>query len=118
MDKDKIMNTTLPLNIGDEAAFDTAVIGSSLPVLVDFWAPWCGPCKMLAPMLEEIAREQENVLRVAKVNVDENPDLAQRFGIRALPTLLIFSEGKIKETVVGLTGKKKLLEKAGIGLPA
>jgi thioredoxin 1 len=112
------MNPSLPLTLGDEAAFDAAVIDSTLPVLVDFWAPWCGPCKMLAPLLDEIAREQEGVLRVVKVNVDESPDLAKRFNIRSIPTLLIFSEGKLKDTVVGLAGKKKLLEKAGIAVAA
>jgi thioredoxin len=109
------MNSSLPLLIGDETSFDDAVIRSPLPVLVDFWAPWCGPCKMLAPLLDQIAQEHSGVLRVAKVNVDEQPALAQRYGIRALPTMLVFSGGKLKETVVGLTGKKALLVKIGIG---
>lgn len=112
------MNPSLPIIVGDETSFDDAVIGSPLPVLVDFWAPWCGPCKMLAPLLDQIAQEHSGSLRVAKVNVDEQPALAQRYGIRALPTMLVFSGGKLKETITGLAGKKVLLEKIGIGSPA
>lgn len=106
------MNTNEPINI-NEASFDLAVTQSPVPVLVDFWAPWCGPCRMIAPVLDEIARESEGRVRVTKVNVDENPALSARFGVRSIPTLLIFSGGALKETIVGLSSKQKLLEKLG-----
>jgi thioredoxin len=104
------MNSTEPININEES-FDRAVVRSPVPVLVDFWAPWCGPCKMIAPVLDEIARENAGTLRVTKVNVDDNPSLAARFGIRSIPTLLVFSDGQLKDTVIGLTSKQNLLSK-------
>ena len=81
-----------PINI-NEASFERAVIQSPIPVVVDFWAPWCGPCKMIAPLLDEIAKESDGRFRVAKVNIDDDPALQQRFGIRGVPTLLFFSGG-------------------------
>lgn len=99
-----------PININAES-FDAAVTKSPVPVLVDFWAPWCGPCKMISPVLDEIAKENAETLRVAKVNVDDNQDLAAKFGVRGIPTLLIFKGGELKETVVGMTSKKTLLDK-------
>ena len=104
------MNSSEPININEES-FERAVIQSPVPVLVDFWAPWCGPCKMIAPLLDEIARENAGALRVTKVNVDDNPSLSARFGIRSVPTLLIFSEGRLRDTVVGVTSKQNLLSK-------
>ena len=89
-----------PINI-NEASFEKAVLQSPVPTLVDFWAEWCGPCKMIAPLLDEIARESEGRFRVAKVNIDDEPALMQRFGVRAVPTLLFFSGGELRETVVG-----------------
>ncbi len=80
-------------------------------VLVDFWAEWCGPCKMIAPVLDELADEKAGSLKVGKVNVDDNQDLATRYGIRAIPTLLLFKGGQIKEQIVGATGKKDLEKK-------
>src|SRR5262245_5012629 len=96
-----------PITVTD-ANFDQVVSASSQPVLVDFWAPWCGPCRMLAPVLDEIAAEQEGKAVVAKLDVDENPKIASRFGIKALPTLLVFKGGEVVDTIQGLAPKTKL----------
>ena len=107
------MNSSEPININEES-FERAVIQSPIPVLVDFWAPWCGPCKAVAPMLDEIARENAGALRVAKVNVDDNPSLSERFGIRCIPTFLVFVDGQLRHTVVGVTSKQNLLSKVAV----
>ena len=104
------MNSSEPININEES-FERAVDQSPVPVLVDFWAPWCGPCKMIAPLLDEIARENAGALRVTKVNVDDNPSLSERFGVRSIPTLLVFANGQLKDTVIGVTSKQNLLSK-------
>jgi thioredoxin 1 len=104
------MKTTMTIN---ETNFEAEVLRSAVPVLVDFWAEWCGPCKMIAPVLDEIATEQTGRAKVAKVNVDENPALAARFGIRSIPTLLFFAGGEVKDQLVGVAGKKVIASKIG-----
>jgi thioredoxin 1 len=89
--------------------FDNEVSSSNLPVLVDFWAEWCGPCKSLGPILEEISNDLEGKLKVVKVNLDENQDLAMKYSIRSIPTLLLFKEGELIDTKVGLLPKSDLV---------
>ena len=102
------MKTTIEIN---GANFECEVLQSNQPVLVDFWAEWCGPCKMLAPGLDEIATEQAGRAKVAKVNVDNNLVLASRFGIQSIPTLLYFAGGEVRDKTVGVTGKRVILSK-------
>ena len=91
-----------------DANFDSEVLQSDLPVLVDYWAEWCGPCKMIAPILEEIVAEYDGRLKVAKLNIDENPDTPPKFGIRGIPTLMLFKGGDIEATKVGALSKSQL----------
>ena len=93
----------------DESNFDREVNQSDKPVIVDFWAEWCGPCKMIAPMLDEIAKEKAESVKVAKVNVDENQSLSFKYNIRAIPSLLFFKNGQLRDQVTGMTSKKDLL---------
>lgn len=93
------------------ADFDAAVKEAGKPTVVDFWAPWCGPCKALTPILEEVASEMGDEALVCKVNVDENQDIAQRHGVRAIPTLLFFKNGQMVDQVVGLSSKEDLKQR-------
>lgn len=94
-----------------ESNFKNEVLESNLPVLVDFWAPWCGPCKMLAPHLEEVAKEFEGKIKVGKVNIDDHSGLAGRFGVMSIPTLMFFKSGKAQGQVVGVLSKQDLKKK-------
>jgi thioredoxin 1 len=99
------MSSALP--VGD-ANFQSEVLESELPVLVDFWAPWCGPCRMVAPVVEEIAEQYNGKLKVVKVNTDENPQVASQYGIRSIPTLMVFKGGSKVDMVVGAVPKTTL----------
>ncbi len=99
-----------PLEVND-SSFETEVLKSDIPVLVDFWAVWCGPCKMIAPVVEEIAEEQKGKLKVTKLDVDNNPETSMRFSIRSIPTLMVFKGGKVVEQIIGAVPKRNLLEK-------
>jgi len=92
------------------STFDELVNSSETPIVVDFWAEWCGPCKMIAPILSEIAAEQAGKVTIAKLNVDENPDLAMRFNVMSIPTLLVFHKGEVAKRLVGAKGKGQLLQ--------
>ena len=101
MSSDLIKHTT-------DATFDADVLKSGTPVLVDYWAEWCGPCKMIAPMLDETAQEMDGKLQIAKMNVDENREIPAKFGIRGIPTLMLFKDGQLAATKVGALSKAQL----------
>ena len=98
-----------PIKISDDG-FEQDVLQADRPVLVDFWAEWCGPCKMIAPILDEVAAEFGDRITVAKLNVDENPRTPPRFGIRGIPTLILFKNGEVQATKVGAVGKAALVD--------
>jgi thioredoxin 1 len=93
-----------------DASFEADVLKSGRPVLVDFWAEWCGPCKMIAPALEEIAQQMGEQVTVAKLNIDENPNTPRKYGVRGIPTLMLFKDGQVAATKVGAAPKNKLVE--------
>jgi thioredoxin 1 len=92
----------------DDSSFDTEVLKSDGPVLVDYWAEWCGPCKMISPVLEEISREYAGKLKIAKLNIDENAQTPRKYGIRGIPTLMLFKNGQVEATKVGAVSKSQL----------
>lgn len=92
-----------------DASFDDDVLKSDVPVLVDYWAEWCGPCKMIAPILDEISTGYSGKLKIAKLNIDENPDTPPKYGIRGIPTLMLFKDGEVEATKVGALSKSQLL---------
>lgn len=100
--------TSLTVTLTD-SNFEKEVTQSDRTVLVDFWAPWCGPCKMIAPLLDEIATEKASSVKVAKVNVDENQSLSVKYNVRAIPALLFFKNGQLRDQVIGMTSRKDLL---------
>jgi thioredoxin 1 len=100
------MKPTIEIN---ESNFETEVLKSTQPVVVDFWAEWCGPCKMLGPVLDEIAVEQSGRAKVAKVNIEQNSELAAKYGIQSIPTLLYFSGGEVRKQTVGVVSKKTIV---------
>ena len=98
-----------------DSVFDKEVMESEIPVLVDFWAPWCGPCRALSPVIEEISNDYEGSVKVGKVNVDENPQTTMKFSIRSIPTLIVFKNGEVAEQIIGAVPKseiEKVLNKA------
>ena len=97
--------TTTPTN---DASFEKDVLTSNIPTLVDFWAEWCGPCKQIGPILEEISDEKKGTVRILKLNIDENPEIPQKYSVRGIPTLMLFKEGKLIDTKVGSLPKSAL----------
>jgi len=104
------MKNTITVN---DTTFEAEVLKSELPTLVDLWAPWCGPCVQIGPVVEEIAGEFAGQFKVVKLNIDENPAVTQKLGVRAIPTLLFYKDGSLRDRVVGTPGKKSIIAKLG-----
>ncbi len=104
------MEAVHPVHVTDDS-FKTEVLDSSEPVLIDFWAAWCGPCRMIAPIMDELAPELAGKVKIAKVDVDNNPAVAMEYGIRSIPQLLLFHEGKVVDTIVGLVPKNFIMQR-------
>ena len=103
------MSSDLIIHVSDES-FDADVLKASGPVVVDFWAPWCGPCKQIAPILDEVAGEKQGQVTIAKINIDDNPNTPGKYGVRGIPTLMLFRDGNVQGTKVGAVNKAKLIE--------
>ncbi|MFO7523873.1 MAG: thioredoxin [Ignavibacteriaceae bacterium] len=99
-----------PITITDDN-FESEVLKSDIPVLIDFWAIWCGPCKIITPIVEQIAEEYNGKLKVGKLDVDSNQESSIKYGVRSIPTLLIFKNGQVKETIIGAVAKQNILQK-------
>jgi len=110
------MEKESPLIHLNENNFDEEILKSEKPALVDFWAPWCGPCKMIGPIIEGLAEEYRGRVKVTKLNVDDNPNKAAAYGIKSIPTLILFKDGKVLDTLVGLVSKDRLIEFVNRGL--
>lgn len=110
------MEKESPLIHLNENNFDEEILKSEKPALVDFWAPWCGPCKMIGPIIEGLAEEYRGRVKVTKFNVDDNPNKAAAYGIKSIPTLILFKDGKVLDTLVGLVSKDRLIEFVNKGL--
>ena len=104
-----------PITLTDDN-FEKEVINSDKPVLIDFWAVWCGPCKIIAPVVEELAAEYEGKVKVGKLDVDENQQASIKYGVRSIPTLLIFKNGKVKDTIIGAVPKSQIVQKLNAAL--
>ncbi len=100
---------SLVVDVSDNS-FDEEVLKSGVPVLVDFWAPWCGPCKTIGPVVEELAQEYGDRLKVVKVNVDDNKEAAMKYGVKGIPNLIVFKDGELQEQIIGARGKQELAE--------
>ncbi|HKI61531.1 MAG TPA: thioredoxin TrxA [Mariprofundaceae bacterium] len=103
------MASDLIIHVSDDS-FDADVLKASGPVVVDFWAPWCGPCKQIAPILDEVAAEKQGQVTIAKINIDDNPNTPGKYGVRGIPTLMLFRDGNVQGTKVGAVNKAKLTE--------
>jgi thioredoxin 1 len=103
----KMGSEDLLIHVNDEN-FEKEIIKSDKPALVDLWAPWCGPCNAIAPLVEELAEEYKDKIKVAKLNVDDSPGTASNYGVRSIPTLLLFKDGAVQDTLIGLVGKERL----------
>ena len=110
------MDKESPLIYLNENNFDEEILKSEKPALVDFWAPWCSPCKMIGPIIEGLAEEYRGRVKVTKLNVDDNPNKAAAYGIKSIPTLILFKDGKVLDTLVGMVSKDRLIEFVNKGL--